>query len=86
MFPKVYIEQNIPKYNTQSPVAETPNLTYIYVTHQHIFTIHRYILYLVMKLNFRNVHFYGITMPLSKDMIVFKEIKHRTILSNDTHS
>jgi len=47
------------------------------LTHHHIFTFHRYI-YLVMKHNFRNVHFNGITMPLSKDMIVFKEIKKQT--------
>ena len=78
-FPNVYIEQSTPKYNTQHPVAKTPNLPYIYVTHHHIFTIHRYILYLVMKHNFRNVHFNGITMFLSKDMIVFKEIKNRPI-------
>jgi len=71
-FPNMYIKQSTPKYNTQLPVAQTPNLPYIYVTYHHIFTIHRYKLYLVMKHNFRNVHFYGITMSLSKGLCLGK--------------
>jgi len=38
-FPNVYIEQSTPKYNTQHPVAETPNLTYIYVNSSSYFHI-----------------------------------------------
>jgi len=40
-----------------------------------------------MKHNFRNVHFYGITMSLSRDMVVFKEIKKiEQFFYNDTQT